>query len=266
MSACVRLLCFLLIHAIAGIAWAAGQDSAIIARAGSLPILLTAPHGGWESVPGVTPRSRGTTLTDTHTIELMEALAKHLESNLGAKPYVVAARFSRKFIDANRPEGEAFDLPEAKPAYEAYHNQIRLFISQIKERFPRGALLLDIHGQSSDPDVVHRGTRDGETVSALLRGRGPEALIGPNSILGVVHGKGYKVFPPNTPPGNPPEDRRFRGGYTVHTYGSAQPDGIDALQIEVGSHVRTNARFIAALGEAIATFYTTHLASDRPPR
>jgi N-formylglutamate amidohydrolase len=231
-----------------------------------LPILITAPHGGLEGVPNVPPRSRGTTSTDVHTIELMEAVAKHLESRLGSQLYVVAARFSRKYIDANRVEGEAFDSPDAKPAYDAYHNRIRLFISQMKKRFSQGALLLDIHGQSGDPGVVHRGTRNGATVAALIRSHGPEALIGPNSILGVVQNKGYKVFPPNTPLANPPEDRRFNGGHTVHIYGSSHSDGIDAIQIEVGRNLRTDSRFVAALGEAIAIFYTTYLVSDRSPR
>jgi N-formylglutamate amidohydrolase len=129
--------------------------------------LLTVPHGGRDSVRNVPLRSRGKTSSDAHTIEFIEAVAKHLERDLGAQPYVVAARFSRKHIDANRAEGEAFDSPAAKPAYDAYHDRIRVFVSRIKARFPQGALLLDIHGQSDDRNVVHRGTQNGETAQQL---------------------------------------------------------------------------------------------------
>jgi N-formylglutamate amidohydrolase len=230
----------------------------VLARAGNLPIVLTAPHGGLESIPGVPLRSRGTTVTDAYTIELAEAVSRHLANALGAEPYLVAARFSRKYADANRAEEDAFESAHAKPAYDAYHAQIRDYIAQMKERFPRGALLLDIHGQAEDPDVVHRGTRNGATVAALLRRHGPEALGGPQSILGVVLARGYKVFPPNAI-GDPQEDRRYNGGYTVHKYGSRNPLGVDAIQIEVGRQLRTDAAFIAALSEGIAVFYRTYL-------
>jgi len=262
----VRFLLLLLIQGSAGAAIAAEPHSLVLAITGSLPILLTAPHGGLEGVPNVPLRSRGTTSTDAYTIELAEALARHLTNSLGGQPYFVAARFSRKYIDANRAEIDAFDSPHAKPAYGAYHGQIQNFIAQIKERFPQGALLLDVHGQSEDPGVVHRGTRNGATVAALIRKHGPEALSGPNSILGVVQSKGYKVFPPNTPIGNPPEDRRYNGGYTVHTYGSRNPDGLDAMQIEVGRDLRTDSRFIATLSEGVAAFYRTYLKDPSSPR
>jgi hypothetical protein len=130
----------------------------------------------------------------------------------------------------------------------------------MKERFPQGALLLDVHGQSGDPGVLHRGTQNGETVAALLRKHGPEALTGPTSIFGVVQSKGFKIFPANTPIGNPLEDSRYGGGYTVQTYGSQTPNGVDALQIEVGRHLRADSAFIAALSEGIAVFYRTYLA------
>ena len=254
------LVVLVLLHGSAGAVMAADAISLVVSRAGDIPILITAPHGGLEDVPHVSLRRRGTTTTDTQTLELAEALAQHVTKRLGAEPYLVAARFSRKYIDANREEGEAFDSPHAKPVYEAYHGHVRRFIAQIRGRFPRGAVLLDLHGQSGDPEVVHRGTRNGATVAALVRMHGPQALTGPNSILGVVQSKGYQVFPSGTPIGSPPEDRRYNGGYTVHTYGSETPDGVDAIQIEVGRGVRTDGGFIAALGEGIAVFYRTYLA------
>ena len=196
---------------------------------------------------------------------MTEALATHLQKALGVQPFVVAARFSRKYVDVNRAEADAFDLPAAKPVYDMYHDRIRVFIREIRQRFPQGALLLDIHGQSGDPSVVHRGTRNGMTVAVLVRRHGPPALIGTNSILGALQSKGYKVFPPNTPTGEPPEDRRFNGGYTVRTYGSGNADGIDAIQIEIGRDLRTDLRFIAALGEAIIVFYKSYLATTSSP-
>jgi N-formylglutamate amidohydrolase len=237
----------------------ANASELVISTAGNLPILLTVPHGGLQPVPNVPPRTRGITSTDGYTIELAQAVSKHLEASLGARPYLVAARFTRKHIDANRAPADAYESPRAKAAYDAYHGEIRRFIGEIKEKYPQGALLLDIHGQSDDPAVLHRGTQNGATVAALLRRHGPDALTGPKSIFGVIPGKGIKVFPPNGPVGFPPEDKRFSGGYTVQTYGSRSAEGLDAIQLEPGRDLRKDPRFAAALGEAIATFHRAYL-------
>jgi N-formylglutamate amidohydrolase len=260
-----RLFCVLLLCSACRSGLAADIDGLVLARAGKLPILLTVPHGGTDSVPNVATRVRGTTVTDVYTIEIAQALVQQLENALGARPYMVAARFSRKYIDANRAESEAFDSPDAKPAYDAYHNRIRLFIAEIKANFPKGAVLLDIHGQGEDPGVAHRGTRNGATVAALIRTHGAAALTGPDSIFGALQSRGYKVFPPNTPIGDPPEEKRYGGGFTVQTYGSGSPAGIDAIQIEVGRNLRTDSRFVTALGEAIVVFYKAFLAADQVP-
>ena len=256
------VICFLAAVAVwsfAGASSAEAPDKLILSRSGNLPIILTAPHGGQEVVPGASLRSRGPTLLDANTIELVEALSRRLRTALGDDPYLVAARFSRKYIDTNRAETEAFESADANPVYRAYHNRISAFISEIRPRFPNGALLLDIHGQSEDPNMVHRGTRNGATVTRLIERHGSAALVGPNSILGFVQLKGYKVFPPNTPLNDPPEDRRFNGGHTVWIYGSQNANGIDAVQLEVGKLLRTDSAFIDHLARGMVLFYKTYL-------
>lgn len=231
----------------------------ISAQKGDLPIILTAPHGGNLVIPGVPVRRKGTTVTDAKTFELTETVAKGLENLLGRKPYIVAASFDRKYIDANRAESAAFEHPHAKPVYDAYHTYIRNFVDELRRQYPHGALLLDIHGQSQDPATVHRGTRDGLTVKRLVKNHETAALIGPNSIFGIVQARGYTVYPPNTPLGSPPEDRRFNGGYIVAAYGSHNQDGIDAIQLEIGILLRENWTFAKALVEATAIFYKHYL-------
>lgn len=258
-EAVTRFLFALLAAGVAGSALAADLSELILARAGNLPILLTAPHGGDKSVPGVPPRSRGTTGTDTHTLEIAQELHAQLAKRLGAQPYLVAARFSRKYIDANRAEAEAIESPAAKPAYEAYHGRIRQFVAEIRQKFPKGGVLIDLHGQAEEPFVLHRGTRNGRTVAALLEKHGPDALTGPKSILGVVASRRYKVFPPpGAPIGNPEEDRRYNGGHTVATYRSRGGEGLDAIQLELGSILRTDRSFTPVLADAIAVFYRSY--------
>ena len=246
----------------AAVALAAGAPASahelVVAREGGLPILLTVPHGGAEPIPGVAVRRHGVTSTDAHTIELAQALERRLEKALGARPYVVMARFARKHADANRAEGEAYESPDARAAYDAYHERIAAFVAALRARFPAGALLVDVHGQSEDPSVVHRGTRNGATVAALVRRHGEEAVAGPRSVTGALAQRGFTVFPPGpTLAGR--EDSRYRGGHTVYTYGSNRADGIDAIQLEVGRALRTDPAFAEALGDALVQFHDAYL-------
>jgi hypothetical protein len=123
-----------------------------------------------------------------------------------------------------------------------------------------------VHGQADDPSRIHRGTRDGLTVRRLLDRLGADALVGPSSIFGQLSQSGYEVFPPNTPLRDPPEDARWNGGHTVSLYGSHNPDGIDAIQIESGLNFRQPSTIEALaqeLTKAIATFYAAYV-SEQP--
>jgi N-formylglutamate amidohydrolase len=242
---------------------AAEVDDLIVARAGNLPIVLTAPHGGQNVVPGARLRTSGVLTTDARTMELAEALENRLKEILGAKPYFVAAKFRRNYIDANRSEAEAFEDASARPVYLAYHERIREYVDAVRQKYPSGALLLDIHGQATDADTVFRGTQNGKTVESLLGKHGLTALSGEKSVLGVLRSRGRTVFPVDTPLNNPRENPRYNGGYTVQTYGSNNRDGIDAIQVELGANLRRTPRFVDDLAEAIAVYYRTYLADPR---
>ena len=237
----------------------AASHDLVLARGGALPIILTAPHGGTATVGLVKEREAGIKSRDGLTLEVAEGLEKRLAQRLGAAPYIVAARFHRKYIDANRASYEAYEDPAARAAYDAYHQHIREYLAEIRTRFPNGALLLDIHGQGSDPDVLFRGTNDGRTVWRLTQKHGSVALTGKDSVLGALASRGYSINPPNTPPGRPPEDRRYSGGYTVQQYGSHAPGGIDAIQLELGVNQRRNAAFVDDLADAVVAFYRAYL-------
>jgi N-formylglutamate amidohydrolase len=230
----------------------------IVVQAGDLPVILTAPHGGTE-MAGLPTRNGGTTLRDAQTLELTQNLARGLAARLGAAPYVVAAKFSRKVIDANRAPAEAFEDASAQPLYNAYHAQISRFVADAKARFPAGVLLIDVHGQSAEPNAVVRGTRNGATVRSLIERGGVAALIGPQSILGVLQAKGIQVIPANTPPPLPAEDSRYDGGFTVATYSRAAGGGINTIQLEIGAALRARASFSDDLADAIAAFARAYL-------
>jgi N-formylglutamate amidohydrolase len=229
---------------------------------GGLPIVLAAPHGGRDPLAEV-PVRRGigvphfTVRHDSNTAEIALALAGKLQQRMGAKPFLVIARFERKFVDANRPERAAYEGANAKPYYDAYHRELEAAVKLILRSFGRG-LLLDLHGQAAAPETIIQGTENGRSVAALERQFGKAALFGPSSVLGQLIAFGYRAEPVTA--GEP--ERRYAGGYTTQTYGSQRAGGIDAIQLELGTALRAkgNTETITAdLAQAIDTFARIYL-------
>ena len=235
--------------------------------AGMLPIILSAPHGGRESIPGV-PVRRGigvpqfTTERDSNTAELADGIAGAIADRLGAKPFLIVAHFERKYVDANRPHAAAYESPQAKPYYEAYHRALEDASERVRQRWMAG-LLLDIHGQGAEVDTIFRGTDNGRSVSALQQKFGNEALTGPKSIVGQLALKGYKVIPNGT---GEVGEQRYTGGYTTRTYGSHRGTQIDAIQLEIGTNLRARAKLDRTandLADSIAVFARQYLLAAR---
>jgi N-formylglutamate amidohydrolase len=243
----------------------------VLAREGTLPIIITAPHGGREAIPGVAPRdTRGkpsggrgfVTVVDTGTDRLALGIAAEIKARTGKEPYLVIAKFGRKYVDPNRPPEIGVESSAARPYYDYYHQAVRRFIDEIRSKYPAG-LLVDVHGQKKDPRVVMRGTQNGRTVTRLLERAGASAVTGPSGIFGALAANGFEPYPANdVPPAGTGENGGYSGGYTVGTYGSHTPDGIDAVQMEFGTRYRQKPAVDAsaqAAGKAIAAFYDAYL-------
>lgn len=230
---------------------------------GDLPIVLSAPHGGVLPIPGVPERQAGVRVRDEHTELVADVVWRRLWALTGRKPHLVQAQFHRKFLDANRPAEAAFEDERARFQWAAYHAALRRAVDEARRTSPRGGLLVDLHGQAQDPETVHRGTRNGLTVKQLLEVHGVEALTGPDSLFGAVKAAGFTVFPDLTPPGEPHEAGAFSGGFIVATYGSHQPDGIDAIQVEIGRTLRRSReqrqKVVEALAQGILRHYRRYL-------
>jgi N-formylglutamate amidohydrolase len=249
----------------------------VLVRQGTLPIILTAPHGGREAVPGIDPRQDRTnvaayrgwggfhTSRDGNTDMLARGIAAEIAKLTGKEPYLVVAKFERRFIDANRPPELALDSREARPYYDYYRESVRHFVDDIREHYAAG-LLIDVHGQDKGPAVVMRGTINGRTVDRLLRRAGDKAVTGPNGIFGQLEANGFKVFPANDVPlSGRNEDAGFNGGYTVSEFGSQNRNGIDAVQMEFGTAYRTKAALDKSIRDAAKAIVAFHEAYLKQP-
>jgi len=275
-----RLGAAVLLYLVNGLQPLAASDATelISVQTGTLPMVLTAPHDG-EQRPGNAPvRRSGERVRDLHTAHIVMQTALRLEERLGEKPWVVIARFSRRYADANRPAQDGVESPDALPAWQAYHDAIARAIAAIRAQHGQG-LLMDVHGQAQANDTLFIGTRNGLTVRPLILARGRDVLLGPTGLAGLFGARGYKVIPaapgavnqalPRTGPttraapraatpadirDTQREDRRYEGGYTVAHYGSHRPGGLHAIQLAFGLRLREDSLLPVDLADVLIDF------------
>jgi len=246
----------------------APRDLLITVETGSLPIVLSAPHGGTEPIPGIPIREgknidRFVTSRDGNVDKIALLTAKHLEKSLGGKPYIVVARFERKYVDANRSPEAAYEHETAKLHYDAYHRAIQDALVAIKRDWGRG-LVVDIHGQVKTSDGIYRGTVDGEAVKQLVAERGRAAVTGEKSLFGMLEKLGYKVLPGNND--RDQVEHFYNGGHITRSYGSNKIADIDAIQVEFGDNFRKASvldKTSADLAEALTVFAKEYLPREK---
>lgn len=236
----------------------------VYVQKGNLPIIISAPHGGNDALPGVPARtgvgvSDFATVRDTGTEELAYTLASAIQQRFGKAPYVVVSKASRLYVDLNRSAANAYEHPDAQVVYDYYHRMMKLYSRTVANRFHAG-LVVDLHGQGTSSATVYRGTRNGSTVRHLRSAYGQLAHDGPNSLFGMLVTRGWVVDPA---PLTAPENTSFNGGYIVGTYGSQQATAVDAMQFEFGSNYRNTStvrsQTAATLTDALATYARLYL-------
>lgn len=225
----------------------------------NIPVILTAPHGGLLNcgsqsmtarpfLPGVVTRG------DLHTMDLLILIDEYVRRKTcnEKRPHIVAAKFHRQYIDANRNgrvESQAAyhaDCTVAKDLYDQYHCHINNCVAHSLDSSPYSrALLLDIHGMGPYSDYIIAGTLNGQTCSVS----GPQSVSRPHmGFLWHLRGlMGTTILPPHGCADFP----QYSGGYTVARHGGGR---VDALQLEFGGFLRTaqmRNQVAEAVGEAI---------------
>ncbi|OQR87332.1 hypothetical protein ACHHYP_09118 [Achlya hypogyna] len=240
-------------------------------RRGNVPILLSIPHGGgataatllgrWQMShltqrsPSKTSAKRFTIFADTRTVHVGADAAKAFHGLTGGgQPYMVIAKFHRKYVDVNRAAHEDAYVPDtalAERIHATYHSTLLHALQEIWLRFPMyDPLLLDIHGQRAatcprlgisnveSKQLVYIGTHNGLTIHSMdsrryFLGHLHQALLD-KAWLGLYppaeHDKDGRL-------GWEAERKEFLGGYIVRTYGHSAT-GANAIQLELGASMR----------------------------
>lgn len=258
-------------------------------RAGNLPIIISAPHGGSVEPASIPDRTCAgcVTVKDSWTQTISEGLYDELFQKTGCYPHVIINLLHRKKFDANRDIVDAADgNPTVEHAWNAYHEFIDSAKSQAASDYGRG-LFLDIHGhahtiqrielgylvsrselQLSDSSLNTTTFIEESSIRSLvddnnLNHSHSELLRGQNSFGELMENKGFPAVPSFSDPFPQGSDPYFSGGYNTLRHGSSENEGkIDAIQIELNQDVRfddsTRLILIDSLAQSALEYYDVH--------
>ena len=260
-----------------------GREDYVSYTPGALPIVLLAPHGG-ELMPDEIPERSDSPPSDSHTLELAEAVADALAVETGLRPHLVACHLHRSRLDCNRSlRVGAEGNPHAEQAWMEFH----AFIEQAKASAAAvygQALVLDLHGMTRERIEIgtlidgsqwlvgdSRLDHDAYAASSSIRkltqqsGRSFSSISrGPLSLGAELEGRGYAVVPsPGHPnPGTDSEGSAldyYEGGYNTVHHGSRHGGQSDAIQLEHPMAIRetpeSREAYAADLAESVVSSF-----------
>ena len=124
---------------------------------GTMPIIISAPHGGRLQPSELPTRGCGTNEMDDNTDVLIKEIQKKCFDQFGVYPYIIVNRLHRKKLDPNRNESVATcNKQKTKIYFDAFHNFIDIASTDITSKFGKG-LFIDLHGQSHSVPRIEAG-------------------------------------------------------------------------------------------------------------
>lgn len=251
-------------------------------RKGTLPLVLSAPHGGTDKPAAAPDRTSGVATLDVGTRELALAVADELERLLDARPFVVTTSIHRSKVDLNRPADDATDAEGlGAEVWREYHAALESATASARKLRDGRALLVDVHGHAHEEPLVELGfALDAQQLAlddaALARERWfEEELVdvpwvrGSRSLGARLAENGLAAVPS---PKRPQPDGKpyFNGGYIVRRHRAAS---LRAVQLEFPAAARsrdkrpeTAAQVARALAQVLADWYPEPLPSGEAER
>jgi N-formylglutamate amidohydrolase len=235
-----------------------GTQNYIEFRAGNLPIIITAPHGGRLEPTTIPDRNCATctTVMDGNTMELAYQIDTALRQAFGCFPNIIVNRLHRKKLDANREIVEAaLGSADAELAWQEWHKFIQAAKNDVVRRYGRG-ILIDLHGHGhtiqrlelgylttesdlrlSDATLATPQYRDKMSIKNLvLNNRNNfnalQLLRGEFALGTLLAANNFPSVPSQQDPAPAVADEYFNGGYNTGRHGSRDSTTIDAIQIE----------------------------------
>ena len=256
--------------------------------AGNLPIILSAPHGGYLEPATIPDRdcSGCVYVRDSYTQELTREITAAIVEKTGCYPHVVINLLHRKKFDANRDIGDAADgNATVESSWYSYHDFLDLAKVQVAVDYDR-AIFYDMHGHGHAIQRIELGytlskselqlddtelntdtyieessiqTLVGDNIQSLTHA---ELLRGSASLGTLLEDRGYPAVPSMQDPFPLDNESYFSGGYNTQRHGSLDGGHTDGIQIECNQDVRfvesVRQAFADSLAELMLEYYVLH--------
>ncbi len=206
---------------------------------GTVPIILSCPHGGFLKPSAIPTRTRGVQIPDKNTFIISKQIIERLRST-DINIYHILSKIHRSKIDFNRPpmENIAFEQSsiEAQEIHSTYHNYIQKFSEECVANNNK-SLFIDIHGFTKPskeyPDIIF-GHIFGQTLDVIE----PSSKINNEEYWGysqLIH-ELKKVFSIDDGLGLSNFNIAYSGGYITHKF--HRKKNVNAIQLEVAKYIR----------------------------
>jgi hypothetical protein len=251
---------------------------------GTLPVIITVPHGG-SLTPGEIPdRTCGDeTVTDSYTINLARSIQEEMTEVTGCYPHVIICHLKRTKLDANRDLASAACGNEfAETAWNEFHLFIDSAKASVVKKSGKG-LLIDLHGHGhsiqrlelgyllngaqlaySDPVLNTAAYINLSSIRNLVGSnvnnlQHSELLHGMHSLGTMFAARGYQSVPSIDEPFPFTGEPYFGGGYNTERHGSVKSGTVDAIQIECNQNVRFEETARNSFAAATAAVFLNYL-------
>ena len=215
---------------------------------GSIPLIISVPHGGSLMVEGIPDRVEGIHGIDRNTVNIACSLRKKISKLFGLNqenmkvPSYIISKVHRIKIDFNRKPSKAFNKESnmAKKLYQSYHKTVLDLISYNLDKFNK-SLLVELHGFEKKKRPI--GFRDVELVLGTNNFKSMFSPILPKKDWGKnLRGNIIKKFNELNVAIAPGHPRRreyvLTGGYIITNYGARRIKNSQTIQIEFSDKIR----------------------------
>jgi hypothetical protein len=266
-----------------------GADSFIEYRAGDLPVIISAPHGGYLEPANIPDRScpNCVTVRDSWTLELAQELDSAIYQQLGGHAHIIICHLRRTKLDANREIVEAaLGNPDAVQAWYDFHDFIQHAKDSVEQQYPKGFYIdLHAHGHTiqrlelgylftgsnlRENDAYLDARPQNTSLHDLADSLAPivsmsELIRGSSSFGSMIEEYGYPSVPSASTPAPLSGEAYFSGGYNTARHASRDSGRISGFQVECNydgirdsrAHRERFARSMAcAIDRYIDSFYT----------
>ncbi len=253
--------------------------------AGSMPLIISVPHGGTLRPDGIPDRDcpNITTVRDMNTLELAKAIEKELVDNYQVRPYLVMSHIARVKVDLNRAVNEATcGNANMVGVWHDYHQFLDTAVSTAAARHGQ-AIFIDLHGHghanqrleigyslsASDLVKVHSGLElpamSRKSSLNNLTTRDPQLafqdlILGDEAFGTMMEDEGFRTVPSREDPYPKSGESFFNGGYNTRYYTSRDYPNVFGWQIEAHNRgVRDSEANREAFAKAFAKVIMNYL-------